>query len=249
MPWLLKCGISWVWCLGSSSVVYHGFDALALKSQGIKPMIYHTWGAKASNPWYTTLEEPRHQTHDIPHLRSQGINPMIYHTWGAKASNPWYTTLEEPYHGFDALVPQVWYIMGLMPWLLKCGISWVWCLGSSSVVYHGFNALAPQVWYIMGLMPCLHQTHDIPHLRSQGIKPMIYHTWGAKASNPWYTTLEEPRHQTQGLMPWFLKCGISWVWCLGSSSVVYHGFNALAPQVWYIMGLMPWLLKCGISWV
>ena len=21
--------------------------------------------------------------------------------------------------------PQVWYIMGLMPWLLKCGISWV----------------------------------------------------------------------------------------------------------------------------
>ena len=35
----------------------------------IKSMIYHTWRAKASNPWYTTLEEPRHQTHDIPHLR------------------------------------------------------------------------------------------------------------------------------------------------------------------------------------
>ena len=34
-----------------------------------------------------------------------------------------------------------------------------------------------------------------------------------------------------------------------SSSVVYHGFDALAPQVWYIMGLMPWLLKCGISWI
>jgi hypothetical protein len=64
----------------------------------IKSMIYHTWGAKALNPWYTTLEEPRHQTHDIPHLRSQGIKPMIYHTWGAKALNPWYTTLEEPRH-------------------------------------------------------------------------------------------------------------------------------------------------------
>ena len=34
-----------------------------------------------------------------------------------------------------------------------------------------------------------------------------------------------------------------------SSSVVYHGFDALAPQVWYIMGLMPWLFKCGISWI
>jgi hypothetical protein len=102
-----------------------------------------------------------------------------------------------------------------------------WNIDENGIKHHNPNPSVP-VYFIVKFLP------------NNYCKTSLLVYWPTCSPQVWYI---------MGFMPWLLKCGISWVWCLDSSSVVYHGFDALAPQVWYIMGLMPWLLKCGISWV